>query len=400
MRRNGYDVGKAVLACTAERDGVVDAEGGEEEGGGNIVGAGAEHGSAEQESVACPICFDEPEAGLDASVASLMLSCGHRCCDECLVAHACSRVIGEGDLSLLVCPGIGCRVPITEAAVRRLGGLPGGAGLVQRWEMLSASQFVNNCDAARWCPAPGCGRSVELPLAAGARAASVTCACGECFCFSCSSSPPHEPATCCQWKDFKKVHNEEAGWLQRHTTPCTGCRAPIERRDGCNHMRCTVCNHEFCFACGSRWTNVHYGCRRPEEGIAAPQPGSEANEEQRLRRLEMKYDEFLKLAHEVKGEEWGALCSRSGLEDAGSSLLDAQHAVVSAAHVVALSYVAEWALPSGFLSGSGYLKAKKTLREVRFEILAAQKQKKSRRLTTNHSLTTQCPPLSIPASMV
>ena len=44
------------------------------------------------------------------------------------------------------------------------------------------------------------------------------------------------------------------------TTPCPKCRCPIEKNQGCNHMHCTVCGCDFCYACGGHWSGAHYSC--------------------------------------------------------------------------------------------------------------------------------------------
>ncbi|CAE6335596.1 unnamed protein product [Rhizoctonia solani] len=40
---------------------------------------------------------------------------------------------------------------------------------------------------------------------------------------------------------------------QRGWKHCPGCRTPIERSMGCNHMTCTTpgCNMHFCYKCGA-----------------------------------------------------------------------------------------------------------------------------------------------------
>jgi len=40
---------------------------------------------------------------------------------------------------------------------------------------------------------------------------------------------------------------------------CPGCGALIERTDGCSHMTCSVCRHQFCFLCLKPTQQTH--CR-------------------------------------------------------------------------------------------------------------------------------------------
>ena len=41
---------------------------------------------------------------------------------------------------------------------------------------------------------------------------------------------------------------------------CPNCHQPIELRDACNHMVCSVCRHEFCFICLLPWCGTHDVC--------------------------------------------------------------------------------------------------------------------------------------------
>ncbi|KAK4444404.1 hypothetical protein QBC34DRAFT_360110 [Podospora aff. communis PSN243] len=50
---------------------------------------------------------------------------------------------------------------------------------------------------------------------------------------------------------IKKQKEEEASaaTVKKTTKPCPGCKAPIERTDGCYYMTCSRCACEFCYGC-------------------------------------------------------------------------------------------------------------------------------------------------------
>lgn len=46
-----------------------------------------------------------------------------------------------------------------------------------------------------------------------------------------------------------RQQQENEQWVRLHSRPCPRCRAPIEKRGGCNHMVCSSCRARFCWAC-------------------------------------------------------------------------------------------------------------------------------------------------------
>ena len=117
----------------------------------------------------------------------------------------------------------------------------------------------------RWCPAAGCEHVV---LAAGIT--QVRCNCGMPFCFRCGEEA-HAPATCEQliaWIEKCQNESETANWILANTKRCPACKTRIEKNQGCNHMTCRVCKHEFCWICNGPWsehganTGGYYKCNK------------------------------------------------------------------------------------------------------------------------------------------
>ncbi|XP_064389474.1 uncharacterized protein LOC135337464 [Halichondria panicea] len=83
---------------------------------------------------------------------------------------------------------------------------------------------------------------------------------------------PHHPHTPHTLDDeAKKVASQaqaDARWIIRNTKPCPHCRAPIQKNDGCNHMTCKQCRHDFCWVCLDPWslhnhrTGGYFTCNR------------------------------------------------------------------------------------------------------------------------------------------
>jgi ariadne-1 len=133
--------------------------------------------------------------------------------------------------------------------------------------------FVDICTALRWCP----GRHCDKVAMASSSIVAVLCKCGMYFCFKCGEEA-HVPATCddmVSWGEKCKNESETANWILANTKKCPKCMTRIEKNQvggreqatmatppwksgltlpslfaqGCNHMSCRQCKHEFCWIC-------------------------------------------------------------------------------------------------------------------------------------------------------
>ncbi|THX95683.1 hypothetical protein D6D02_07434 [Aureobasidium pullulans] len=63
----------------------------------------------------------------------------------------------------------------------------------------------------------------------------------------------HKDETCEQYQARNQIQKgyeaESEATLQATSKPCPNCQARIEKSDGCDHMLCSQCQHQFCWAC-------------------------------------------------------------------------------------------------------------------------------------------------------
>ncbi|KAF2632608.1 hypothetical protein BU25DRAFT_319705, partial [Macroventuria anomochaeta] len=65
----------------------------------------------------------------------------------------------------------------------------------------------------------------------------------------------HKGETCreYEYRTNKKIRKEEEKaskkWMKEKAKHCPGCKRPIEKSYGCDHMTCSKCRHEFCWEC-------------------------------------------------------------------------------------------------------------------------------------------------------
>ncbi|KAI3977369.1 hypothetical protein MKX01_000282 [Papaver californicum] len=49
--------------------------------------------------------------------------------------------------------------------------------------------------------------------------------------------------------------------IMRIAEQCPNCTMAISRTEGCNHMHCSNCKHDFCYQCGEEYDTGKYRCK-------------------------------------------------------------------------------------------------------------------------------------------
>nr|KAG5714730.1 hypothetical protein BaRGS_000218 [Batillaria attramentaria] len=249
------------------------------------------HATSPSLEVECNICTlvfllaDEP----------VHMTCTHQFCRDCWERYLTMK-IQEGDAHHITCPAFDCcmlvPVEVIENVVSR--------DMARRYLQFDIKAFVDSNPDMKWCPFPGCGRAVKLPEVDGMSASSsqsrvsipsdtsrsVDCGAGHYFCWECQGEA-HEPCSCENWIKWQQkiadIKPEELNgteeetemaanclWLVTNSKQCPNCKSPIQKNEGCNHMKCSKCKHDFCWVCLEQWkrhnssTGGYFKCNRYE----------------------------------------------------------------------------------------------------------------------------------------
>ncbi|CAD8194155.1 unnamed protein product [Paramecium octaurelia] len=191
------------------------------------------------------------------------LPCQHEFCRSCISEYLKENIV-RGNVLVILCPNSDCTQQFMDLQINELV----SHALYEKYQRFHARQLISKNKNVRWCPRIDCenyviGKGMNL----------LICNCGQQICFKCGNQY-HYDISCEQAMDaqYLQVRKE----LQVYG--CPNCQAPIEKRGGCNHMKCYKCKFEFCWICRGKYSSTHYGvfnifgCALPGGQLSTIQP--------------------------------------------------------------------------------------------------------------------------------
>lgn len=227
-----------------------------------------------EDTKACSAFGDSDEDQTNNDKKLVGINCGHKFCRSCWDRYLTMK-INEGNVTDIVCPELKCFAIVSHDVIEKLV----SADTAKRFLDFGIRAFVDQNPNIKWCPFPGCNMAVKNPKSFSSHkkvihkkviipnvheqhnviseySTTVDCGQGHFFCWDCLQQG-HEPATCQNWKDWHQKINElnpetltdtsekeeqsaNYLWLVTHSNNCPNqnCLAPIQKHDGCNHVRC------------------------------------------------------------------------------------------------------------------------------------------------------------------
>ncbi|XP_046457233.1 ankyrin repeat and IBR domain-containing protein 1-like isoform X2 [Daphnia pulex] len=276
----------------------------------------------------CDICLEVIEQGS----SRVYISCDHSFCRRCWSSYLTLKII-EGDANHVTCPALGCSMLVPVELIESLV----SKETAKKYLHFDLNSFVATNPTIKWCPGTGCGFAVRLPeseqgqpnvmnifspKAPPRTSHAVDCGNGHFFCWECLSEA-HAPSGCEQWVQWlQKVaevrpeelkstctESEDAAncyWLVTNCKACPSCKSPIQKNEGCNHMKCSKCKFDFCWVCLDSWkkhssaTGGYFRCNRYEamhkadekQGSMISEAGQRNKQLQELNRFIHYYTRF------------------------------------------------------------------------------------------------------------
>lgn len=94
--------------------------------------------------------------------------------------------------------------------------------------------------------------------------------------------------------DCDKIDSASDEWIAANTKSCPKCNVRVDKSEGCNHMKCTICNTHFCWICNMIYSlneiTEHYR-NGPYGDCFGNQRNIEQNVEQNDQQFDQQYDQ-------------------------------------------------------------------------------------------------------------
>lgn len=239
-------------------------------------------------NVNCGICFEDYSYSSDQSAA-----CGHAFCKDCWTGYISTSINDGPGCLMLRCPEPSCSAAVDWDLIQNVLTNQHDHE-IERYKRYLLRSYVEKHKQMKWCPAPGCEYAVKVfdeDLTGNGACYDVSCICSKSFCWNCAEEV-HSPVDCDtvgKWILKNKDDSQNAQWIVVNTKPCPKCKTPIEKNNGCNHMRCKPpCGQNFCWLCLGQ-----LGCKCNGYNRAVTQNVKEENESERERkRLKMSLERY------------------------------------------------------------------------------------------------------------
>lgn len=199
----------------------------------------------------CEICMNSFD--YESMDYLFKLNCNHVYCETCICYYLEGEII-NGRVKKIVCPLGKCNDELPNIKIENII-KNYKIELLEKYKKFFNLKKLEDDPAVIFCSYRDCdghalyvNHHVRIPV-------KLTCQYNHDICSRCGEQW-HEQKLC------EKLQEEEIEKLvltkQLKLKRCPGCRAWVEKNEGCNHITCSVCKFQWCWICNGKFSEHHY----------------------------------------------------------------------------------------------------------------------------------------------
>ncbi|CAF0997716.1 unnamed protein product [Rotaria sordida] len=199
----------------------------------------------------CTVCMEsKPFEDFEMHYSSDCIHPNRTICDSCMYEYVRNNWNSGSDIQ---CPE--CSIPLSHITIKLILLKYDDNTLYERYTQFELNRALEQNSEFVWC-AYGCGSG---QLNEGATM-NNTIQCVNCHLLTCFTHkcPWHDGMTCEEYdmpRTDGQLHASQR-WISVNTKECPKCHSHIEKNDGCDHMTCFKCKHEFCWECFASYSGI------------------------------------------------------------------------------------------------------------------------------------------------
>lgn len=218
----------------------------------------------------CPICFEAI-----TNDNQFNLKCNHVYCKDCITDYLKEEIKNSRVLPLN-CPTVKCNEPFTLDIIKSLLNSDDNSIYIYKYEKFLQREKIRNDPELVVCPILNCEgyakktspnttknetdiiieTSTSLKNDKEAllkQKEKLICDKGHSFCSLCNQAW-HGETPCDSDKEIKEFATY-SGFIVKK---CPKCKTWTEKNEGCNHMKCKICNYNWCWLCEQECKENHF----------------------------------------------------------------------------------------------------------------------------------------------
>ena len=200
----------------------------------------------------CPICFDSK-----SSLEITTLPCNCQACSDCLSDWITMKIQEQGRTvdQTIDCIISTCKKSFPIHSV--YSNIP--PLYQQKLDQALLQDYLSKDKAIRKCPKPGCTYAGIINLKAKCK--------DDISCQLCGTTWRDKSQL--TWSQTIQNHFKRIGtsrdealsslWKGWKTKKCPNCKVDIQKNQGCSHMTCSRCSHQFCWVCKQQSPRHNFG---------------------------------------------------------------------------------------------------------------------------------------------